>query len=119
MPLLKIYYSEASAALFTTNTHLNNTAEVRTFIRWISIHSDLCTEMIFIKHVNSGVSLFCQCFASPHISNNQPSPVLLLWPTLRFAKGQQTQGGGVGITRDLPKVRNTNRTADSLMKAKG
>lgn len=98
--------------------HLNNTAELTTFIRWITIHPDLCTQMIFLRMSTQSFTLLSVLGHSP-LTQPAAQPILLFWTTERFAKGQQIQCCGVGIPRDLPKVKNTNRTADSLMKARG
>lgn len=63
-----------------SHTHLNNAAELMTLIRRITIHPDLCTQMTLLKQVNSEFHSR-QCFAVPHLSNNQPS--------LRSCSGQQ------------------------------
>lgn len=54
--------------------HLNNTAELTTFIRWITIHPDLCTQMTFFKNVR--VSLFCQYLPTYPTSSPAHTPVL-------------------------------------------
>lgn len=58
--------------------HLNNTAELMAFIRWITIHPDLWTQMTFLKHVSSEFHSFANALPLPTYPTTSPAyaPVL-------------------------------------------
>lgn len=59
-------------------THLNNTAELMTFIRWITIHPDFCTQETFLKHVSSEFHSYVSALPLPTYPTTSPAyaPVL-------------------------------------------
>lgn len=73
------------------HTHFSNTAELKTFIRLITVHPDLCTQMNFLKHINSEFHSFASALPFPTYPTTNPAfaPVLA---TREVCKGPADPG---------------------------